>query len=534
MSEALRSSLKSALGSFAAQPLPVASRELFRILGYVSDRTLPIGSVDAFCKQFDPAGRLDHPSALKSDWKSIHLLFQLTDQELSRQNPLFKDVTVQQGLFQSYVFFAVELKGGDYARGKLTGLVRQLNRIFPMPVMVLIKHLADKQPALSIAVINRRRHKLDSSEDVLEKAAIIRDISITSPHRGHLDILCSLALPTLVHPQKRPIIDFDTLHAAWEQIFNVELLNERFYKELANWYFWAMKHCHFPLLDESADKYFLFKDRTKVREHEAKSLIRLLTRTLFVWFIKQRDLVPDSFFDPVDLEKSILKNFDPESSDSNYYKAVLQNLFFATLNQTHREREFRKEGQHQNTSTLLRYKKALKSPEAFVKIIEDTTPFLNGGLFECLDYPHPTKKGPQGGAVIIYEDGFSDREENPLHLPNFLFFGKERFADLSGEHEYNETKKSNESVRGLIHIFNTYKFTIVENTPIDQEIALDPELLGQVFENLLASYNPETQTTARKQTGSFYTPRPVVGYMVDESLKIHLTGVLVKKAGIIV
>ena len=49
-------------------------------------------------------------------------------------------------------------------------------------------------------------------------------------------------------------------------------------------------------------------------------------------------------------------------------------------------------------------------------------------------------------------------------------------------------------------------------------MALDPELLGQVFENLLAAYNPETGETARKQTGSFYTPRAIVHYMVDESL----------------
>ena len=43
-----------------------------------------------------------------------------------------------------------------------------------------------------------------------------------------------------------------------------------------------------------------------------------------------------------------------------------------------------------------------------------------------------------------------------------------------------------------------------------------------MFENLLASYNPETKTNARKQTGSFYTPRPIVEYMVDESLKAYL------------
>src|SRR5258705_4537307 len=69
-----------------------------------------------------------------------------------------------------------------------------------------------------------------------------------------------------------------------------------------------------------------------------------------------------------------------------------------------------------------------------------------------------------------------------------------------------------------MHTLDRYKFTIAENTPIEEEVALDPELLGKVFENLLASYNPETGATARKQTGSFYTPREIVNYMVDESL----------------
>ncbi len=49
-----------------------------------------------------------------------------------------------------------------------------------------------------------------------------------------------------------------------------------------------------------------------------------------------------------------------------------------------------------------------------------------------------------------------------------------------------------------------------------QEIALDPELLGKVFEDLLASYNDDTKTIARKKVGAFYTPRDVVRYMVDD------------------
>ena len=54
-------------------------------------------------------------------------------------------------------------------------------------------------------------------------------------------------------------------------------------------------------------------------------------------------------------------------------------------------------------------------------------------------------------------------------------------------------------------------------------MALDPELLGKVFENLLAAYNPETGETVRKQTGSYYTPRAIVDYMVEEALVATLT-----------
>ena len=46
-----------------------------------------------------------------------------------------------------------------------------------------------------------------------------------------------------------------------------------------------------------------------------------------------------------------------------------------------------------------------------------------------------------------------------------------------------------------------------------------------MFENLLAAYNPETGDSARKQTGSYYTPRPIVDYMVEEALVATLTGI---------
>ena len=98
--------------------------------------------------------------------------------------------------------------------------------------------------------------------------------------------------------------------------------------------------------------------------------------------------------------------------------------------------------------------------------------------------------------------------------------------DLSqdyGEENKRTARSKKARVRGLIEILSHYKFTIEENTPLEEEIALDPELLGKVFENLLASYNEDTRTTARKALGGFYTPREIVSYMVDEALKSYLT-----------
>ncbi|MCX6941590.1 MAG: hypothetical protein NTX09_12795, partial [Verrucomicrobia bacterium] len=530
MSESLRSALTSALTAFATTPLREASLGFFKTLGYASQRTVivpkssPRAFLDLFAKTSSTAAGaatpFDQAKALFADWLAADLLFQLTDQELSREAALFPDTTVSASHLRSYIFFAIELKDRDYPRGKLAGLARQLNRLFPTPVMVLIKH----RDLITLAVINRRPNKLDQSKDVLGRVTLIRDIVPTAPHRGHLDILASLTLPALVHPQKKPITDFDTLHAAWEQIFNVELLNERFYRELSNWYFWALPQVEFPADLEADDE-----------KRRATGLIRLLTRLIFCWFLKEKNLIPEKLFHPADLA-NILKGFDPESeTSSTYYQAILQNLFFATPNQRMgkdgngkpyrlfaTDEGFQKNRATYDVNNLYRYEALFRDdPEAALAHFADI-PFLNGGLFECLD------RTEDGTDKKRYLDGFSRNAKKRPHVPDRLFFDSGETADLSTA--YGDTKRKAEKVTGLITILNRYKFTIVENTPIDQEIALDPELLGKVFENLLASYNEETKTTARKQTGSFYTPRPIVDYMVDESLKAHLERKLTTKS----
>ncbi|NCX96448.1 MAG: class I SAM-dependent DNA methyltransferase, partial [Chitinophagia bacterium] len=297
--------------------------------------------------------------------------------------------------------------------------------------------------------------------------------------------------------------------------FSVEKLNKDFYQELSHWYFWAISQAHFPFLHIKTNE----TDAIKKEKNNAQQLIRLITRVIFIWFMKQKKLLPQALFDADELAK-IVKDFNAPNA-SGYYNAILQNLFFGTLNQPVTERKFAKDGDfpanksEYGVKSLYRYANKLTITEEQACQLFRTIPFLNGGLFDCLDDNFDAST-PGEGCI----DGFSRNPKHTAVLPDDLFFGQEKEVDLNTA--FN-TKKKVYKVKGLFHLLNAYQFTTNENTTLDIEVALDPELLGKVFENLLACYNPETQNTARNDTGSFYTPREIVSYMVDESLLTILT-----------
>ena len=307
--------------------------------------------------------------------------------------------------------------------------------------------------------------------------------------------------------------DFSSLQKI-KEAFSVDPVTKQFYNEIQSWYFWSMDKIKFP------DDYKYNTDSARDKEiRNATNLIRLITRIIFIWFLTKKDLVPLDLFLKEKL-KGIVKDFMKDKNASNFYNAILQNLFFGTLNQKMNERNFAgNEGYPANRKeygikNLYRYAdKFLISKNEVLSLFKDI-PFLNGGLFDCLDKENEAEK-------VIYVDGFSRNPAKQSIIPDYLFFQEnEEMVDLS---EYGLGKRA---VRGLIEILNSYNFIVDENTPIDQEIALDPELLGKVFENLLASYNPETATSARKSTGSYYTPREIVDYMVEASLFEYLKGKL--------
>ena len=432
------------------------------------------------------------------------------------------DVTKEasDGRYAGMMIFAVNINNGEsLTRTEMAILTRGFNRIAAaQPVVLFIK----QENKLAVATCERSDYTQQwRNGEKLGKVCILRDINCEHPHRGHLDILESIgdkAYPT-----------FEELYKHWMEVFSSELLTKKFYSELSDWYAWAVQVARFPNNLKTTD------DDDKFN-HE--SCIRLITRLIFVWFLKQKQLIPEEFFDEQYIRDHYIDEFNPhnrktllyDSEQSKYYRLILQNLFFAMLNcpiveegkDSADNRRFRGDGQKgflrdgYNVNNLMRYKNDFKEggAEKFVQMANSRVPFLNGGLFDCLD-DKPNN---------LYYDGFSERKESleQLYLPDWLFFGDEVGCSVDLSQWYGDAKKKKVSARGIVDILKRYNFTIEENTPLDQEVSLDPELLGKAFENLLASYNPETQTSARKQTGSFYTPREIVQYMVDESLIAHL------------
>lgn len=148
-----------------------------------------------------------------------------------------------------------------------------------------------------------------------------------------------------------------------------------------------------------------------------------------------------------------------EKKNQNFFDELLEPLFYDALNVNRGE-------------------------QGYCPALHCRIPFLSGGLFEPID-------------------GY-DWEHNNFNIPNEVFS--------------NVASKGREA-DGILDIFDRYNFTMSEDEPMEREVAIDPEMLGKVFENLL-------EVNDRKSKGAFYTPREIVHYMCQESLINYLTNTL--------
>lgn len=436
--------------------------------------------------------------------------------------------------YTSLMIFAVEAKDDPnkpLTKSEISMVCRAFNRAFAEgnPVVVMFRS-GDR---LTFSLCERTDYRRATFRgQKAGKVSMLRNISIQKPHSGHLRIL--LKIKQYKEKSKSKVLTFNDLYLYWlNEVFAVNVLTDDFYREILNWYLWATGTFNaddqnikpvVPDMKFPDVNYGIYTQDSEEGRYEVKKqcthVIRLITRLIFVWFIKQKGLIDECLFD-VDFLKNSVRGFNDQTDNQNYYNAILQNLFFASLNCKKEDRGWATSGHTGYTGDYgndVKFKDDshnsffINNSKTQIENILKQIPYLNGGLFDCLDYLydplddplHKIKNARKGKK--IYVDGFSQEKTRRTTVPDTFFFG------------YTDSTH-----KGIIdQIFDKYYFTIEENSTNIIDVALDPELLGHVFEELLSVYNPETGVTMRKATGSFYTPKEIVEYMVTQSVAQYL------------
>lgn len=241
--------------------------------------------------------------------------------------------------------------------------------------------------------------------------------------------------------------------------FSLEVVNKEFYKEISS----AFIHLVGGQIANGKSKKTVEAQLKLpfVKDHSQTSqefAVRLIGRIIFCWFLREKRSASGHSLMPREL-----LSFEASSTIEDYYHKILEPIFFEVLNKPIKTRK-----------------------DAFINDLFSAIPYLNGGLFS-----------PHDDDFFNYNEGKQAVNHNMVVLPDSWFIS-------------------------LFDVLETYNFTIDENTSFDEELSIDPEMLGRIFENLLAEINPDTGESIRKSTGSYYTPRVIVDYMVDESLKLYL------------
>ena len=247
------------------------------------------------------------------------------------------------------------------------------------------------------------------------------------------------------------------------KVASFEELIERFSVEVVNKQFYAQIATAFTELvggERNGKSYNRLLNIYGVIDQNkyAEFAVRLIGRIMFCWFLKEKRSENGISLVPDDM-----LSINTVNNSTNYYHHVLEPLFFELLNTNQRWRR-----------------------QEFQNDYYNQVPFLNGGLFS----PHTDDKY--------------------------------KYDSVNQCGKYGVVSITNEWFANLYSVLNEYNFTVDENTAYDIELSIDPEMLGRIFENLLAEINPETGENAKRGTGSFYTPREIVDYMVDCSLCHYL------------
>ncbi|MFC1869836.1 Eco57I restriction-modification methylase domain-containing protein [Chloroflexota bacterium] len=262
--------------------------------------------------------------------------------------------------------------------------------------------------------------------------------------------------------------DTDPVLVDIEEAFSVEAVTEEFFTE----YVELFEEIH-KALDHLVDEDKTINDEFTIRGLNTVDFSKkLMGQVVFLYFLQKKGWLGISKGqDWGDGPRNFLRRLAREEycKYDNFFNDILEPLFYDTLATD-------------------------RGHEAWCECFKCRIPFLNGGLFEPLcDY---------------------DWRKTDIVLPNRLFTNSEFVEEgIVGT--------------GVLDVFDRYNFTVNEAEPLEKEVAIDPEMLGKVFENLI-------EENRRKGLGAFYTPREIVHYMCQESLVNYLDTAINKEMQIVV
>ena len=173
----LKQNIADTLQCLADAPLRDAATRLLNTLGYHSERTgYPALDADRWKRL-----RADATDKIRmDDWEAFHLLFQITDTEINRQEMLFEPAQLEKDLMHSYIFAAVKLAGENWTRTQLADITRFINTQIVQPIMVMF-HYSD---TLTLAIINRRWDRREIPAAV-GGGGVEADSRESHAHQGH-------------------------------------------------------------------------------------------------------------------------------------------------------------------------------------------------------------------------------------------------------------------------------------------------------------------------------------------------------------
>lgn len=407
-----------------------------------------------------------------------------------------KSIKASKEDYDGLLIFGIQLKnrarGLKPTRSQLAEITRLFNREYNYTPVTLIFKYGEH---IAFANSERLKYKQEWREgEKVGKVTMLKDVNVINTHTAHLKILSELKIDTQF------IKTFSELYKFWQTRFSLQALNDQFYADLQEWFYYSSQNIKLP-----------FKpDYVNEKENIKNFLVRLLARTMFCWFVKEKGLIKHELLELTDWQKNrykLTQDVDDRKflKSNSYYRGILQNIFFNALNQ--------KEKKSIRDFAWTKY----FHPDFDIKSLTEI-PYLNGGIFDKLD-----------------EDNAKESiEDSVLKIPNYLFYGIEQKEEVKiGKGARARKEVQTVEHKGLNGILKLYKFTLDENTPFEEDIALDPEMLGLVFENLLAELDPNLEESTiksiRKQTGSYYTPRKVIFEMVNDSLNLYLSKFIQEK-----